>query len=146
KQAGHPELHDNFSAIVGFANGAYAVVAQTLAAYEHHQTAKITGTAGALWASWSGAMDRTLHPTFSLKHFDGEKVIDIPITKLTGEVCELEDEIAMMVASVRGDKPLGSLASGADGRWSVAMCLAAQRSVDTGTVVRMDEFLRAGKD
>jgi myo-inositol 2-dehydrogenase/D-chiro-inositol 1-dehydrogenase len=146
KQAAHPELHDNFSAIVGFPNGAYAVIAQTLAAYEHHQTAKVTGTNGALWASWSGSMDRTLHPTFSLKHFDGATVTEVPITKITGEVFELEDEIAMIVAAVHGGKGLGSLATGADGRSSVAMCLAAQRSVDTGTVVRMDEFLRPEKD
>jgi len=149
KQPDHPELQDNFSAIVGFPNGAYAVIAQTLAAYEHHQTVKVTGTNGALWASWSGAMDRTLHPTFSLKHFDGATATDVPITKITGEVFELEDEIAMMAAAVRAGesaKGLGSLATAADGRWSVAMCLAAQRSVDTGTVVRMDEFLHSEKD
>ena len=38
----HPELHDNFSAIVHFPRGRYAVISQTLAAWEHHQTAKIT--------------------------------------------------------------------------------------------------------
>jgi hypothetical protein len=52
----------------------------------------------------------------------------------------------MMVAAVRGGQSPGSLATGSDGRWSVAMCLAAQRSVDCGTVVRMDEFLRPRKD
>ena len=72
RQPGHPELKDNFSAIVHFPRGAYAVISQTLAAFEHHQTVKVTGTKGALWASWSGAMDRTLHPTFSLRAFDGE--------------------------------------------------------------------------
>ena len=72
RQAGHEELKDNFSAIVHFPRGGYAVVSQTLAAFEHHQTVKVTGTKGALWASWSGAMDRTLHPTFSLRAFDGE--------------------------------------------------------------------------
>jgi myo-inositol 2-dehydrogenase/D-chiro-inositol 1-dehydrogenase len=149
KQTGHPELHDNFSAVVGFPNGAYTVIAQTLAAYEHHQTAKVTGTSGALWASWSGAMDRTLHPTFSLKHFDGTTTSEVPITKITGEVFELEDEISMMAAAVREGRTgegLGALATGTDGRWSVAMCLAAQQSVDTGSVVRMDEFLRSAKD
>jgi myo-inositol 2-dehydrogenase/D-chiro-inositol 1-dehydrogenase len=65
------------------------VIAQTLAAYEHHQVVKITGSAGALWASWSGAMDRTLHPTFSLRKFDGESVVEIPITQTPGEVYEL---------------------------------------------------------
>ena len=55
-----PELQDNFSAIVDFPGGRYAVISQTLSAFEHHQVAKLTGSKGALWASWSGAMDRTL--------------------------------------------------------------------------------------
>jgi myo-inositol 2-dehydrogenase/D-chiro-inositol 1-dehydrogenase len=128
----HPELQDNFTAVVNFAGGAYAVIAQTLAGYEHHQAAKVTGTQGALWASWGGAMDRTLHPTFSLKYYDGSTVADVPLTKITGEVFELADEIALMTAAVRDGAPLA--ATGADGQWSVALCLAAQRSVETGMV------------
>ena len=37
-----PGLYDNFSATFRYANGAYAVVSQTLAAFEHHQTVKIS--------------------------------------------------------------------------------------------------------
>jgi myo-inositol 2-dehydrogenase/D-chiro-inositol 1-dehydrogenase len=133
KRDDHPELQDNFSAMLNFPNGGYAVITQTLAGYEHHQVVKLTGTKGALWASWSGAMDRTFHPTFSLKHFDGDKMVDIPITKITGEVYELEDELANLTAAARG-APL-RCASGNDGRWSVAMCLKAQESVETGKVV-----------
>lgn len=130
RQAGHPELLDNFSATVNFPGDTYAVVTQTLGGFEHHQTVKLTGTKGALWASWSGAKDRTRHPSFWLKHFDGEKVHDISIERITGEVFELEDQIAMMVAAVRDN---GSLAAtGTDGRWSVAMCLAAEESIRAG--------------
>ena len=133
RQPDHPELQDNFSAIVNFPRGAYAVISQTLSAFEHHQTVKITGTKGALWASWSGALDRTFHPTFSLQHFDGETVRAIPIEKPTGEVFELVDEITALAAAVRDGAPLA--ASGDDGRWSVAMCLRAQESVETGLPV-----------
>lgn len=133
----HPELHDNFSAVVKFPGGQFAVIAQTLSAFEHHQTVKLTGTRGALWASWSGAMDRTLHPTFSLRAFDGSTVVEIPLTKTTGEVFELEDQIAMMVKAVRDGGPLA--ATGEDGKWSVAMCLAAGKSVETGLPVAMNE-------
>jgi myo-inositol 2-dehydrogenase/D-chiro-inositol 1-dehydrogenase len=136
RQTGHPELKDNFSAIVHFPGGAYAVVSQTLAAFEHHQTVKVTGTKGALWASWSGALDRTLHPTYSLRAFDGESVQDIPIDKITGEVFELEDQMAMLVRAIRGGERLSC--SAVDGRWSVAMCLAAQQSVDTGRAVAIE--------
>ncbi len=136
RQPDHPELQDNFSAILTTSGGAYAVVSQTLAAFEHHQTVKVTGTRGALWASWSGAMDRTRHPTFSLRGFDGEQVRELPVTKITGELYELEDQIEMLVAAIRENRPLSCTAE--DGRWSVAMCLAAQESVDRGTVVRFD--------
>ena len=129
-----PELQDNFSAIVNFPGGRYAVISQTLSAFEHHQVAKLTGSKGAIWASWSGAMDRTFHPTFFLKHFDGEKVVDVEIPKATGEVYELADQIAGMADAVRTGKP--PRVTGEDGRWSVAMCLKAQESVDTGAVVK----------
>jgi len=128
-----PELQDNFSAILQFPGGAHAVVSQTLAAFEHHQTVKLTGTRGAIWASWSGAMDRTLRPTYGMKHYDGEMVREVPIDKITGEVFELEDQVALVVAAIRDGAPL--CATGEDGRWSVNMCLKAQESVQTGRIV-----------
>ena len=84
-------------------------------------------------------MDRTLHPTQSLKHHDGETVTDVPLEKVSGEVFELEDEVAMVVAAVRGGAPL--TCTGTDGKWSVAMCVAAQRSVDSGGIVEMSQVL-----
>lgn len=139
RQTGHPELQDNFSAIVNFAGGAYAVISQSLSMFEHHQTVKVAGTKGSLWASWSGAKDRTRHPTFFLKASDGETVTEIPIDKITGEVFELEDQIDMLVRAVRDGEPLR--ATGVDGKWSVAICLAAQKSVDTGSPVRIESVL-----
>jgi myo-inositol 2-dehydrogenase/D-chiro-inositol 1-dehydrogenase len=135
KQPGHPELHDNFSAVLTFPGGAYAVISQTLAAYEHHQVVKVAGTGGSLWASWGGAMDRTPHPTFSLRHHDGREVRDIPIARTPGEFYELEDEAAMMVRAVRDGGPVA--AAGEDGRAAVALCLAAQRSAETGAAVTL---------
>lgn len=135
RQPEHPELQDNFSAIVNFPGGAYAVIAQTLSAFEHHLTVKVAGTKGALWAQWSGAKDRTRHPTFSLRAFDGEHLETIPIDKITGELFELEDQIAMMVRAIRDGGAL--TCTGEDGRWSVAMCLAAQASVESGGPVEI---------
>ncbi len=138
-QPEHPELQDNFSAVMNFEGGAYAVVSQTLAAFEHHQTVKVVGTKGSLWASWSGAMDRTRHPSYYLKASDGGSVEEIPITKITGELFELEDEMAMLVRAIRDGDPL--MTTGEDGKWSVAMCLAAERSVETGLPVRMSDVI-----
>lgn len=133
KRADRPGLWDNFSATLNFPNGGYAVISQTLAGWEHHQVAKLTGTEGAVWAAWGGAMDRTFEPSFSLKLLRGEAAEEVPVPRKAGEVYELVDEMGMMVRAVReGTRPA---ATGRDGRWSVAMCLAAEESVRTGGVV-----------
>lgn len=139
--ADNQELQDNFSAILKWKGGAYAVVSQTLAAFEHHQTVKVTGTKGAIWAGWSGALDRTDRPTCFLKYFDGEIVHDLELEKQSGEIFELRSEIEMMVRCIQsGDSPV---ASAEDGYWSVAMCLAAQASVDQGKPIEFDSFLQS---
>lgn len=137
KRSEQPELHDNFSAIVKFSGGAYATISQTLAGWEHHQVAKITGTRGALVARWSGAMDRTFQPTFSLQRLEGERAIEVPVTKPSGEVYELVDQLAAFVEAVREGTPVAC--SGEDGRWSVAMCLAAAESLASGQPVNFSE-------
>jgi myo-inositol 2-dehydrogenase/D-chiro-inositol 1-dehydrogenase len=134
----HPELTDNFSALMTFPGGAYAVVSQTLAGWEHHQTVKITGISGALWARWSGAMDRTFEPTFQLQWLDGESVVDVPLSGTAGEVFELVEEMRMVARSVQQGQP--PPCTGADGRWSVAMCLAAQESIDRQQPVEFGEI------
>jgi myo-inositol 2-dehydrogenase / D-chiro-inositol 1-dehydrogenase len=135
-----PGLHDNFSAILRYGSGAYAVVSQTLAAFEHHQTVKVAGTQGAIWAAWSGALDRTLEPTCSLRVYDGVTLRDVPLARQSGEVFELREEIAMMVRCVRGEAT--PIASGQDGLWSTALCLAAEESVRQGTPVSLPEFMQ----
>lgn len=135
KRPDHPELHDNFSAIVKFPRGRYAVISQTLAGWEHHQTAKLTGSEGALWASWSGAMDRTFEPAFSLKLQTRDTLSDVPIEKPSGEVYELVDQVAAVVRAVREGTPVPC--PGEDGLWSVAMCLKAAESLESGQPVRL---------
>lgn len=135
KRPDHPELHDNFSAMLMFPGGRYAVVTQTLAGWEHHQAAKITGTEGALWARWSGAMDRTFEPTFSLQRLKGEQAVEVPIEKKSGEVYELVDEVAAFTQAIR-DRTRPPC-TGEDGRWSVAMCLKAEQSLAEGKPVTL---------
>jgi len=122
-----PQLFDNFSAMFRCANGSYAVVSQTLAAFEHHQTVKISGTRGALWAGWSGALDRTLEPTAFLKVFDGENLADMPLEQQSGEVFELRSQIARCVEMVRDGKTPAATAR--DGLWSAGLCLVAEESI-----------------
>ena len=133
KRADHPELHDNFSALLSFAGGAYAVISQSLAGWEHHQTIKLTGTEGALVARWSGPMDRTFEPSFGLELLSGDRPTPVPIARPSGEVYELVDQLDAFVRAIREGAPL--TCSGEDGRWSVKMCLAAAESLTTGQPV-----------
>ena len=135
RQPDHPELQDNFTTILNFSAGGYAVISQTLAAFEHHVTCKVTGTTGAIWANWSAPDARHPEPVFGLRYGDHNRIEEVPFEKATGEVVELEQQIAAIVRSIRDGTP--PPASGEDGRWSVALCLAAQRSVDTGTPVSL---------
>jgi myo-inositol 2-dehydrogenase/D-chiro-inositol 1-dehydrogenase len=133
KRADHPELHDHFSALLSFSGGRYAVISQSLGGWEHSQIVKISGTEGALWASWSGAMDRTFEPSFSLRLQRGSVLEDIPILRPAGEVFELEDQFARFLEAIEtGTSPA---ATGEDGCWSVRMCLKAQESAQRGVPV-----------
>lgn len=135
-----PQLFDNFSAMFRYANGSYAVVSQTLAAFEHHQTVKVSGTHGALWAGWSGALDRTLEPSYFLKVFDGENLENVMVEKHSGEVFELREEIAQCIEMVRFGK--APLASGEDGLWSAGLCLIAEESIRQKRPLPVGEMLR----
>lgn len=135
-----PTLYDNFSAMFKYPNGSYAVVSQTLAAFEHHQTVKVSGTKGALWAGWSGALDRTLEPTAFLRVFDGEKLEEVTLTKQSGEVFELREEIAQSIEMVRtGKRPI---ATGLDGLWSAGLCLVAEESIRQGKPLPVADMLK----
>jgi myo-inositol 2-dehydrogenase/D-chiro-inositol 1-dehydrogenase len=142
RDAARPGLFDNFSAMFRCANGAYAVVSQTLAAFEHHQTVKVAGSRGALWAGWSGALDRTLEPTCFLKVFDGETLVETPLAKhSSGEVFELRAEIAQCVRMARGEAE--PIATGEDGLWSAGLCLLAEESIRQKRPLSVGDFLNS---
>lgn len=142
RHADDPRLLDNFSAIVNFPDNSYAVVSQTLSAFGHHQTAKITGTEGAIWAWWSASDARSGKPTFGLRYGLGEDVTELTFEKPTGELLELADEIAAVAACVRsGEQPP---CTGNDGKWSTLLCLTAEESVATSAEINIAEFV-AGK-
>jgi myo-inositol 2-dehydrogenase/D-chiro-inositol 1-dehydrogenase len=143
RQPDRAELQDNFSAVVNFASGAYAVVTQTLAAFEHHVTCKVTGTDGAIWARWSAPDARSPEPVFSLRYSSGEELHEVPFGQITGEVVELEQQIEAMVRSAKQGTP--PPVTGSDGRWSVLLCLAAQQSADNGQLVQIDRFVDASR-
>ena len=141
KQPDHPELQDNFTTVLNFAGGGFAVISQTLAAFEHHGTCKVTGTKGSIWANWSAPDARHPEPVFGLRYsLDHETVQEVPFEKVTGEIVELEQQIEALVRSIREGAP--PVADADDGRWAVLLCLAAQQSVDTGGPVRTSDIQR----
>ena len=136
RDAERPELTDNFTSILDFPGGGYAVISQTLSGFEHHQTARVTGSKGSLWASWSGAMDRTFTPEFFLKYHDGSTVETVDCGGPAGEVFELVQQIERVADAVRNGTPLH--ANGHDGLWAVRMCMSAAESAKTGSAVTFD--------
>lgn len=141
RQPDHPELHDNFTAILEFENGAHATLSQTLGAWGHHHGLRLSGTGGALRASWSGATDdaesRQTLEYMRTRSRQGE-LESIEFTEAVSELHELEQEMAQMVAAIRGTGKV--VADGVDGVWSIALCEAAHRSIASGEVVSMKGF------
>lgn len=135
KEPREERLYDNFTTVVNFPDDAYVVISQTLAAFEHHQTVKFTGTEGALWAAWSGALDRDERASHQLKWFDGQVVRDVALLQPSGEVYELKMEIEEMVRVV--EEGVEPPVTGEDGREAVRLCLAGEESVRTGQVVTL---------
>ena len=81
--------------------------------------------------------DRTFEPTFGLKLMCGDRVEEVPIAKPSGAVYELVDQVARVAQAVRDGTPVAC--TGEDGRWAVAMCLAAQASLESGRPVPLAE-------
>ena len=129
----HPELLDNFTAVVDFPGDAYAVVSQTLAAFGHHQSAKVSGTRGTIWATWSAADARSDRPVFQLRYGLGQDVHEVPLDKPAGELLELAEEIEAVARCVISRQP--PPCCGEDGRWSTLLCLAAQEALRNGGCV-----------
>ena len=124
----HPELRDNFSAIVNFPGSAYAIVSQTLSAFEHHVTAKIAGSKGTIWAHWSAADARSDETEFSLRYGLGDQIETVVLDRPTGELLELADQIDAVADAITNGTTVPC--DGDDGRWSTLLCLAAQESVE----------------
>ena len=63
---------------------------------------------------------------------------EVAIARAAGELFELQDQMAATVNTIRNGTPISC--TGEDGKWSVAMCLAAQRSIEKGRPVAMKEI------
>ena len=135
KQHASAGMHDNFSAVLRWQSGAYAVITQTLGGFEHHQVVELVGTEGSVRASWSGTMDRTREPKHELSvQRRGRSVREVVEHKASGEIFELEQQLAAVVAAFREGR---SLVSAAEARKRILVCLEAERSLRDGRPIAL---------
>jgi len=130
-----PDMNDNFTATVGYANGAYAVLSQTLAAVEHHLSIKVMGSRAMLRAEWHAELDRSERPQFSLEISDGAGLKPVEVHSTPGEFFELREEIAALARAVGEGAPLPMTPR--EARRAVMLCLQAQRSLETKSAIRL---------
>jgi len=129
----HTGLEYNFTAQLDFPRGAQAVISQTTSGFEHRQSVRITGTRGALTATWHGTMDRTRSPVESLRLFDGNQIEEIALDRPSGEMLELREFMYATANSIRDGYALP--VSATDACWAVSLCEAARRSITSGLPV-----------
>ena len=123
-------LRHNYTAVLKFPGGRHAVITETLAGFEYHQTTEITGTDGAIRTWWSGDQDRTHAPRFELRvQRRGQSGSEtIPIER-SGEVVELGAQIAATITAFRERR---ALVTGEEARKRIVVCEAAERSIREG--------------
>jgi len=134
-KAGGRGMYDNVSAVLRWRSGAYGVVTQTLAGFEHHHVVEVIGREGSLRTWWSGTMDRTLEPHHELKvKRRGAELCEVVELGRSGEVFELEDELAATVRAFAEGRPL---VSAAQARKRIIVCLEAERAIAQGGEVAL---------
>ena len=120
-------MPQTLSALLDWPDGSTALVTQCLAGFQHHSLLEITGSSGALRTSWSGAFDRTEHPSFSLwVQAAGESDARERPIAFSGELFELEQNLARALASFAGEST--ATLSLLDARNAVALCLAIEEA------------------
>jgi myo-inositol 2-dehydrogenase/D-chiro-inositol 1-dehydrogenase len=124
-------LTREFTAVFDFPGGAYGIVSQTLSGFEHHQVAEITGSGGAVRSLWSGAMDRTERPEFSVtcKRKGEESSRRLQFEHPSGELFEIRRYISDALDGLeRGE----SLYPPEKEQELIRICLAAEESLRSG--------------
>ena len=129
-------LSQDFTAVFEFPTGAYGVVSQTLSAFEHHQVVEITGSEGAIRSIWSGAMDRTDKPIFSITaQGRGEDApVQIELEHPSGEIFEIQENIRLALDGLAEGRSLYTVEEAQN---LVKLCLAAEQSAREGRRIEL---------
>jgi myo-inositol 2-dehydrogenase/D-chiro-inositol 1-dehydrogenase len=124
-------MYDNFTSVLRFDGGQHAVITQSLSGFEHHLVMEVAGSEGSIRSLWSGAMDRTDKPIFSvfLQPKGEDQPRRVPITIPSGERFELQE---LMRRSVQMMERGESFYSAEAERRLIQICLAAEQAVEAG--------------
>lgn len=134
---GSADAWENLDILLELPN-ARAWVTRSIAAYGHHIYLELVGENGSLRASWEGRedMDREPHQQLWLhRGANRDAYAEEVSVPLGGHAFDLAKQTAAFMQSIdTGEVPA---ASAADGRASVALCLAAEQSLRTGGAVKL---------
>jgi len=126
----------NFSTIMHWPGGAYAVITQSLAGFEHHHVMEIVGTDGSIRTWWSGAEDRTREPSFEIKvQRKGRDKAEKIEAAASGELFELDQELRLAVEAFRANR---AIVTGEEARKRILVCLAAEKALAEGREMKLD--------
>ena len=130
-------MYDNFTAVVKFSHGAYAVISQTLGGFEHHFITEVVGTKGSMRGLWSGEMDRTRQPSFELKvqRITDSEAQAVELGAASGEAFELEEQMRLVVDAFRRGQPI---VTPEEGKVAVVLCNESERSILEGREIFLE--------
>ena len=133
---GSAGMLDNLTSSIRFKNGGIACVTQVLAGFGHHLVIEISGSSGAIRATWSANDAASELPAFDL--WVGP-VGMTPPTRIelqgqSGEVFELAEQVRLTVDAFAAGRPLLGVR---EGRKAVVVCLEAERSVTEGREIAL---------
>jgi len=119
-----------------FPGGARALITRSIAAYQHHLDLILIGENGALRATWDGLMDADPEPEVALTLHNDRGTTPLEISRHTGHAHDVPRQTRAFLAAIRqGTQPI---VSARDGRVAVALCLAVEESLRSGS--RVIEF------
>lgn len=101
---GNLAMSEHCSTTLHFPSGMLATYRYCLIAEGHHLIVTIYGEKGSVRGEWHGITDRTLEPTYSVTLRQAGVATTIDDLPASGELFELQAEIAEMIACVKGEK------------------------------------------
>ena len=131
-RSGREDRWENLDVRLEFASGAQALVTRSIAGWGHHVSLDLIGEEGSLRARWDGERDVDSRPMTSLvvERGNGGEPVEVP--DKTGHAFDVPIQTRAFLDAVRGEGTVP--ADGADGCAAVQLCLAAERSLEAGSI------------